>query len=69
MGTLYVMSKPGQPCPRERSRETISDIAPVAVPNSNYYRRRIADGSLIACDPPKPPKAASTRKDKKEKSK
>lgn len=68
MGTLYVMSKPGQQCPRERSRETISDIAPVAVPNSNYYRRRIVDGSLVACEPPKPPKAP-IRKDKKEKGK
>ncbi len=44
---MKVMAKPGTRCPMEgKPRDYIGD-APVEVPESSYYLRLIADGSLI----------------------
>jgi hypothetical protein len=45
--TFHVVAPAGRTCPRELSREVITDSIPVAVPNTAYYRRLISDGSLI----------------------
>jgi hypothetical protein len=47
METITVIAKSGQSCPKELSREVISDSVPVPVPNTSYYRRLVAEGSLI----------------------
>lgn len=45
---MKVTSKPGARCPKENGpRAYITDSVPVDVPDSAYYRRLIADGSLI----------------------
>lgn len=53
---MHVKAAPGLMCPKEdRPREYISDEeAGVEVPDSTYYRRLIADGSLheIVVAPP-----------------
>jgi hypothetical protein len=42
-----VISKKDTQCPKEnKPREYISDSVPTEVPDTSYYRRRIADGSL-----------------------
>jgi len=44
---MKVMARPGAKCPKEGSpRDYITDRTPVDVPNTSYYRRLIADGSL-----------------------
>jgi len=46
---MMVIAKPGCQCPREDSRmPPINDHDPVSVPNTAYYRRRLADGSLVS---------------------
>jgi hypothetical protein len=48
MEVLKVTAAPGTRCPMEgRPREYITDTAAVEVPESAYYRRLIADGSLV----------------------
>lgn len=45
---LNVKAAPGLSVPMEdKPRIHISDSAAVAVPESTYYRRRIADGDLV----------------------
>lgn len=47
MKTINVIAKPGCICPREIPQESvISDREAVAVPETTYYTRLIADGSL-----------------------
>jgi hypothetical protein len=59
---MLVKSKQGIKCPREnKPREYIEDTAGVEVPDTSYYRRRIADGSLVEVKPVVP---AVTKKDK-----
>ncbi len=52
---MRVTATPGTRCPKEgKPREYITDSAPADVANSAYYRRLIADGSLIvAAETPK----------------
>lgn len=48
MPKLLVKSKPGTKCPKEGNpRQYIDDATAVAVPASAYYRRLIAEGSLV----------------------
>lgn len=48
---MIVKAKPGAKCPREGTpREYITE-EPVPVPDTAYYRRMIADGSLIEVPP------------------
>jgi hypothetical protein len=48
MRKLIVKAAPGLTCPREEHpRRYITDAEWVEVPASAYYRRRLADGSLV----------------------
>ncbi len=52
MAVLKVTATPGTRCPMEgRPREYITDSAAVEVPETAYYRRLIADGSLVKAVP------------------
>lgn len=45
---MKVVSKPGTMTPKEgKYREYITDKDPVEVPETAYYMRLVADGSLI----------------------
>jgi hypothetical protein len=45
---MRVIAKQGRLCPREDPRDPpINDRTVASVPETMYYRRRIADGSLI----------------------
>lgn len=45
---MIVQAAPGAKCPKEgKPREYITDNTPVEVPDSAYYIRLVADGSLI----------------------
>jgi hypothetical protein len=45
---MLVQSVPGSRCPKEgKPREYITDQTPEEVPDSAYYIRLVADGSLI----------------------
>jgi len=56
---MKVLAKPGAKCPKENNpRDYITDSVPVEVPNSSYYLRLIADGSLV-------PAPEATQKTKK----
>jgi len=45
---MKVLAAPGTRCPKENNpREYITDKKPVDVPDSAYYRRLLADGSLV----------------------
>lgn len=45
---MYVKAAPGSRCPMDgKPREFITD-SPVEVADSAYYRRLLADGSLVA---------------------
>jgi len=74
--TIVVQAAPGVRVPQEGSpRRYITDAAPATVPDSTYYRRRIADGDLALTDPvpevsaapaitPKTAPEAASQKDK-----
>ena len=48
---MKVMAQKGAKCPMEgKPREYITDAKAVDVPDTPYYRRLVADGSLI--EPP-----------------
>jgi hypothetical protein len=52
---MIVQTTPGVKCPMENNpREYITDAEPVEVPDTAYYRRLVADGSLVEI-PPAPP--------------
>jgi hypothetical protein len=53
---MKVLAVKGQKCPMEgKPREYITDSEPVDVPDdSTFYRRLIADGSLIRAEARKP---------------
>lgn len=45
---MKVKAAPGTKCPKEgKPRQYITDTEPVEVPASAYYRRLVAEGSLI----------------------
>ena len=45
---MKVSAAPGARCPKEgKPRQYITDNVPEEVPDSAYYRRLVADGSLI----------------------
>lgn len=45
---MRVTAAPGLRCPKEGApREYITDAAPVEVPETSYYLRLVADGSLV----------------------
>jgi hypothetical protein len=49
---MLVQSVPGSRCPKEgKPREYITDQTPEDVPDSAYYLRLVADGSLIPVSP------------------
>lgn len=48
MNTIIVQAAPGLRVPLEGApRRYITDATPVTVPDSAYYRRRLADGDLL----------------------
>lgn len=48
MTTIIVQAAPGLRVPLEGApRRYITDATPVTVPDSAYYRRRLADGDLL----------------------
>lgn len=48
---MQVIAAAGTRCPKEgKPREYITDQQPVTVPDTSYYRRMVADGSLILSD-------------------
>ncbi len=48
MTTITVRAAPGLRVPLEGApRRSITDTEPVTVPDTAYYRRRLADGDLI----------------------
>lgn len=48
---MKVLARPGAKCPMEHKPRTyITDSTVVDVPDSTYYRRLLADGSLILED-------------------
>ena len=49
MEKITVIAPKGKTCPKEASRDLITDAAPVTVPHSMYYIRRLAAGELIEC--------------------
>ena len=50
--TITVKAAPGVRVPQEgMPRRYITEAVPVTVPDSAYYRRRIADGDLALTDP------------------
>jgi len=58
-----VMAALGTKCPKEQfPRDYITDSVPVNVPYTAYYRRRIADGSLIVQNKPEPVAAIKENK-------
>lgn len=54
METLFVKAPAGKICPMEMSQERITDEEFVPVPNNAFYRRMIAEGSLIVRAEPGP---------------
>lgn len=51
---MNVRSKPGTRCPMENQpKKYITDSEPVSVPATAYYRRLVAEGSLVAASPEK----------------
>jgi hypothetical protein len=58
---MKVISAPGTRCPKEKKpRVYITDSAPQEVPETIYYRRLLADGSLTVVQPE--PVAQASRK-------
>lgn len=54
---MRVMAAPGTKCPQEgRPRKYIMDAEPVDVPDSAYYKRLVADGSLLTAPAGSPKK-------------
>ncbi len=48
---MKVLAAPGLKCPKENNhREYIDDMTPFDAPDTTYYRRLIADGSLVPAD-------------------
>ena len=48
---ITVLAREGCTCPRENGVEpVITDLSPVTVPESFYYTRLLADGSLRLAD-------------------
>lgn len=60
MPDILVKTPPGQKCPKEgKHREYITDDEKgEPVPDATFYRRLIAEGSLILVDPATPAKSA-----------
>ena len=52
METIVVIAPEGQKCAKERSRDSIDSVSPDIVPNNSYYRRLIAEGSLLIYNKP-----------------
>ncbi len=49
---MLVTTLPGQICPKEgKYRDYIIDTDPSDVPDTEYYRRLLADGSLVEVTP------------------
>ena len=45
---MKVQAAPGCKCPMEgRPRKYITDVGPMSVPDTAYYRRLVRDGSLV----------------------
>jgi len=44
---VMVIAPKGKICSKELSKEKITDSVPVSVPNTSYYRSRLAEGSLL----------------------
>lgn len=61
---ILVKAQPGEKCPCEDNPRTyITDAAQgTAVADSAYYRRLIADGSLVIVEPPSPAQAKEKAK-------
>jgi hypothetical protein len=47
MKNIFVVAPKGKVCAKEMSRENIDDSIAQEVPENLYYRRRIAEGSLL----------------------
>lgn len=54
---IFVVASPGLKVPMEgKPRDYITDAAPVAVEESAYYLRRMAEGDLVIAEPAAPKK-------------
>jgi hypothetical protein len=49
---MNVLAPKGKTCPKELSLDIVGDTVPVRVPNNSYYRRRLAEGSLVRVTAP-----------------
>lgn len=60
---MKVQAKQGAKVPKEgKPREYITDSAPVDVPDTVYYRRLLAEGSLVEVrEEPRPAKPAARK--------
>jgi hypothetical protein len=62
---MWVVSAPGTRCPKEgKPREYITEVAQ-DVPETSYYRRLVADGSLCKAAPQASPAPPARGPDKK----
>jgi hypothetical protein len=61
---MLVKAPAGKICPMELSRTMITDSDPVMVPDVAYYRRLVAEGSLIVFVEPAAPPAAAQKTSK-----
>lgn len=56
---MKVLAAPGTRCPMEgQPRKYITDSAPVEVPETAYYHRRLRDGSIVRATGAAPQQAA-----------
>lgn len=58
---MLVIAPKGKTCPRQGCRDLIDDITPREVPDTLYYRRRLAYGDLIPATVKKPAINHSTK--------
>jgi len=59
---MNVLAAPGTKCPKEgKPREYIDDKTPQEVPDSAYYTRLKADGSLVVVPDKKPVKREAAK--------
>ncbi len=47
MEKIKVVAPQGKICAKELSKEKITDAVPVLVPYNSFYRRLVAEGSLL----------------------
>jgi hypothetical protein len=61
---MQVIAPKGCVCFKEGSRDVIDDVTPQDIPDSLYYRRRLAGGELLIVVKPVSTPVAPTKKGK-----